>query len=62
MEERKIQIAINEKKRQVVLDFGQTKPVFWVGLPPNEAIRIGELLILGAQKIKETTKKELPPQ
>ncbi len=33
----------------VVLDFG--KPVKWVGLPPQEAVRMAEILIAKAREV-----------
>lgn len=46
-----IGIAIDETNGRVVVDFG--KLIEWIGMLPDDAIKIGNSLISKANKIKE---------
>lgn len=56
-DEGSIQFRIGRKKNKVVLDFGTA--VTWLGMGPQQAISMAELLIIQARKIAKKQGKVL---
>lgn len=52
-DEGEIQIAIGTHNGNVIIDFGG--PVAWIGLPPAQAIAVGEAIIERARSLKDGT-------
>ena len=52
-----IQFAVGSKDRKVVINFGT--PVAWLGMPPEQAVELAQLLISHARQVARETKTVL---
>jgi hypothetical protein len=56
--ELKFALAADHEHRVVLIDFG--KPVVWMGLPPEDAVKLGLALIERAGELEDGRRPVLP--